>query len=160
MTTAFLGLGSNLGDRRANLEAAIEALDWGDTRVHARSIIYDTDPVGGPDDQPAFLNMVITVGTTLSARGLLERVVGVEVALGRDRFNEVRWGPRTIDIDILTFGATVIDEPDLQIPHPRIAERAFVLVPLAEVAPDLDIPGLGRVDELVERVARAGVRPV
>lgn len=159
MTVASLGLGANLGDRVHSLNEAVDALDWGDTRVVARSSIYETDPVGGPPDQPAFLNMVVVVETDLDARGLFERCIAVEAALGRDRWLEQRWGPRTIDIDVLLFGDHVVDEPDLQIPHPRMHERAFVLVPLAELAPEVVVPGSRTVGELLARIGDAGVRP-
>ena len=161
MTRAYLGLGSNLGDRRALLRQAIEALDWGDVSVVARSRVYETTPVGGPEGQPDFFNQVIGVETTLDARGLWERCSAVEASLGRSRHHEVRWGPRTIDIDVLTFGDDVLDDPDLQIPHPRLAERAFVLVPLAEIAPDVEVAGLGTVRELAHGLGADGsVRPL
>lgn len=161
MTLAYIGLGSNLGDRRASLDAAIEALDWGDTRVVARSSVYETDPVGGPEGQPPFLNQVIAVETALDARGLFERCQAVEVALGREREGAVRWGPRLIDLDVLVFDGEVVQEDDLEIPHPRLAERAFVLVPLSEIAPDLDVPGRGRVGDLLKGLPSGnGVRRV
>jgi len=161
LTRAYLGLGSNLGDRRALLRQAIEALDWGDVYVVERSSIYETTPVGGPDGQPDFLNQVIGVETALDARGLWERCSAVEASLGRSRHHETRWGPRTIDIDLLTFGDLVVAEPDLEIPHPRMAERAFVLVPLAEIAPDLPIAGLGTARDLARDVGADGsVRPL
>ncbi|HEX9711744.1 MAG TPA: 2-amino-4-hydroxy-6-hydroxymethyldihydropteridine diphosphokinase [Actinomycetota bacterium] len=156
MTRAYIGLGANLGDRLHVINQAIEALDWGDTRVVSRSSVYETDPVGGPSDQPPFLNMVIAVETDLEPRGLFERCLAVEAALGRDRWLEQRWGPRAIDLDILVFGDQVIDEPDLLIPHPRMHERAFVLVPLAEIAPDLVVPGRGTPPALLDASGRAG----
>lgn len=149
MTRAYLGLGSNLGDRRALLAAAIEALDWGDVRVVQRSSIYETEPVGGPADQPWFLNMVIGVDTSLSPHQLWERCAGVEIALGRAHGRGERWGPRTIDVDVLLYGTSVINDEDLTIPHPRMHERAFALVPLAEIAPDTGIGDLGSVGELI-----------
>jgi 2-amino-4-hydroxy-6-hydroxymethyldihydropteridine diphosphokinase len=161
LTRAYLGLGSNLGDRRALLRQAIEALDWGDVSVVERSRVYETKPVGGPDGQPDFLNQVIGVETTLDAHGLWERCSAVEASLGRSRDHEIRWGPRPIDVDLLTFGSGVVDEPDLQIPHPRMAERSFVLVPLAEIAPDLEIAGHGTVRDLARRLGVDGsVRPL
>ena len=160
MTRAYLALGSNLGDRRALLRQAIEALDWGDVSVVERSRVYETTPVGGPDGQPDFLNQVIGVDTALDARGLWERCSAVEASLGRSRDHETRWGPRAIDIDVLTFGDLVVLEPDLEIPHPRIGERAFVLVPLAEIAPDLEIAGLGTARDLARDLGADGsVRP-
>ncbi|HEX9775565.1 MAG TPA: 2-amino-4-hydroxy-6-hydroxymethyldihydropteridine diphosphokinase [Actinomycetota bacterium] len=137
MTVAYLGLGSNLGDRAAMLLQAIEALDWGEVRVTARSSVHETEPVGGPPGQPMFLNQVIEVETTLGPRALLERCQAVESALGRRRDPGVRWGPRTIDVDILLYGSEQIDEPGLTIPHPLMTERSFVMGPLAEIAPDL-----------------------
>jgi 2-amino-4-hydroxy-6-hydroxymethyldihydropteridine diphosphokinase len=143
LTRAFIGLGSNLGDSRATLRQAIEALNWGGVAVVSRSSVYETDPVGGPEGQPDFLNQVIEVDTTLTPRELWERCAAVETTLGRARDHEVRWGPRTIDIDVLLYGDETVDEPDLVIPHPRIAERGFVVIPLLEIAPDVRIPGLG-----------------
>ena len=161
MTRAYLGLGSNLGDRRALLRQAIEALDWGDVSVVERSRVYETTPVGGPDGQPDFLNQVIGVETSLDAHALWERCSAVEASLGRSRDHEARWGPRAIDIDVLTFGDLVVAEPDLEIPHPRMAERAFVLVPLAEIAPDLEIAGLGTAGDLARGLGADGsVRPL
>jgi len=128
---AFLGLGANLGDRRATLRAAVAAL--GD--VVAVSPVYETDPVGGPPGQPAYLNLVVELDTDRSPRELLEEARRLEAAAGRVR--EERWGPRTLDVDVLLVGDLAVDEPDLVVPHPRMAERAFVLVPLADLAPEL-----------------------
>ncbi|MGZ5811281.1 MAG: 2-amino-4-hydroxy-6-hydroxymethyldihydropteridine diphosphokinase [Xanthobacteraceae bacterium] len=137
MAEATLGLGGNVGDVRHTLDRAVEMLcDGIDTTLIARSSEYLTPP-WGVTDQPEFVNMCILVDTALSPRALLERMRTIEVALGRDRSAEVRWGPRPIDIDLLTYGDAVLSEPELTLPHPRILERAFVLVPLAEIAPDL-----------------------
>lgn len=155
---AYLGLGSNLGDRRANLNAAIESLDWGPVSVGKRSSIYETEPVGGPEDQPPYLNMVIEVATSLSPEDLFERTQAVEAALGRERASEERWGARTIDIDVLLYGTDLIETSDLEIPHPRMHERAFVLVPLAEIAPGVMIPRRGPVRALLESAGSDGVR--
>lgn len=161
MTLAYLALGSNLGDRRALLQEAIAALDWGDTKVTARSSVYETTPVGGPPDQPDFLNQVIAVETALDPFALWERCSAVEAALGRDRTFEERWGPRALDIDVLLYGDQVVEEDHLVIPHPRIVERAFVLVPLAEIAPDVTVPGRGRAQDLLRGLGSTdGVRPV
>jgi len=161
VTAAYIGLGSNLGDRRANLVAAVEALDWGDTRITARSGLYETDPVGGPQGQPDFLNQVIAVQTALDARALFERCQAVEAALGREREAGVRWGPRTIDVDLLLHGETVVRDADLELPHPRMHERAFVLVPLEEIAPGLIVPRRGPVRALLASLGEtAGVRRV
>lgn len=128
---AFVALGSNLGDRRANLRQAVASLP----DVVAVSPVYETDPVGGPEGQGAYLNLVVELDTALTPRGLLEVAQQAEAAARRVRTE--RWGPRTLDVDVLLVGDLVIDEPDLQVPHPRMWERAFVLVPLADLAPDL-----------------------
>lgn len=150
--TAYLGLGSNLGDRAANLKRAVEELAGRPgIRVTRRSAIYETEPVGRRD-QPDFLNLVVEAQVSLTPRRLLDEVLAVEHGMGRVR--RERWGPRMIDIDILLYGGERMDVPGLTIPHPRLAERAFVLVPLAELAPALVLPDGGRVAELA---ARAGV---
>jgi 2-amino-4-hydroxy-6-hydroxymethyldihydropteridine diphosphokinase len=135
---AFLGLGSNLGDRLTSLQGAVDALDAdARTRVDGVSAVYETDPVGGPD-QDAFLNLALRVATRRSPRSLLRLCQAVETRLGRVR--TVRWGPRTIDVDILAYGDRVVARPTLQIPHPRLRERAFALVPLIEIAPGQSLP--------------------
>jgi 2-amino-4-hydroxy-6-hydroxymethyldihydropteridine diphosphokinase len=137
-TKAYLALGSNLGDRLEHLGEALRLLDGTDgVDVVRSSRIYESDPVGPP--QPAYLNAVIEVETTRSPRELLEACRAVEDALGRVRAE--RWGPRTIDVDVLTFDERTVDEPDLQIPHPRMHERGFVLVPLGELDDDPMLPG-------------------
>ena len=134
---AFIGLGSNLGDRRAHLTAAVEALESrGD--VVAVSPLYETAPVGGPDGQGPYLNLVVGLETTDSPRRLLERCRALEQAAKRER--TVRWGPRTLDADLLWVEGQAVDEPDLTVPHPRMWERRFVLAPLADLAPDLVTP--------------------
>ena len=145
---AYVGLGGNLGDRRSYLEGALELLraDTG-IRVAAVSSFRETDPVGYVD-QPRFLNAVAAVETELPPRELLERLLAVERALGRERTGP-RYGPRAIDLDLLLYGDEVIDEPGLVVPHPRLAERAFVLEPLAELAPELALPDGRRVRELL-----------
>lgn len=136
---AFLGLGSNLGDRLATLQRAVELLAaQPNLKVTRSSRVYETEPVGGPP-QPEYLNAVIEVETTLSPKDLLAACGRVEEALGRAR--RERWGPRTIDVDILTFDDEVIDEPDLIVPHPRMHERGFVLAPLLELNADPPLPG-------------------
>lgn len=130
MTRAFLGVGSNLGDRAAHLRAAVGALP----DVVLVSPVYETDPVGGPD-QGAYLNLVVELDTPLDARALLEVCRTVETAA--ERVREVRWGPRTLDLDVLWVDGEIVEEPDLQVPHPRMWERRFVLAPLADLAPDL-----------------------
>lgn len=145
MTDAFVGLGSNLGDRLANLRRAVELLGRDPAvRVVAVSRVYETAPVGPP--QPDYLNAVASVLTTSSARELLDRCLAVEQEMGRVR--QDRWGPRIIDLDLLTFGDDDIDEPGLQVPHPRMHERAFVLVPLLELTADPKLPGGRRVASL------------
>jgi len=135
----YLSLGSNLGDRLINLKNAISTLSP-KVRVMAQSSVYETEP-WGYSDQPAFLNTVVKGDTDLNPRELLAFLKTIEVSLGRRK--TFRFGPRLIDLDILLFDDLVMDAPDLIIPHPRIAERAFVLVPLSEIAPDLSLPNSG-----------------
>jgi len=145
---AFVGLGSNLGDREAALRRAVELLDREPgIRVVAVSSLRETDPVGFPD-QPRFLNGACVLETDLSPRALLERLLGVERALGRRR-DGPRFGPRTVDLDLLLYGRETVDEPGLTVPHPRFAERRFVLEPLAELEPDLELPDGRRVADVL-----------
>jgi 2-amino-4-hydroxy-6-hydroxymethyldihydropteridine diphosphokinase len=134
MGRAFLGLGSNLGDRVGHLRTAVESLP----DLVATSPVYETDPVGGPEDQGPYLNLVAELDTTLTPHELLEVCRAREEAAGRVR--EVRWGPRTLDVDVLLVEGRSVDAPDLQVPHPRMWERRFVLAPLADLAPDLVSP--------------------
>jgi 2-amino-4-hydroxy-6-hydroxymethyldihydropteridine diphosphokinase len=143
---ALLGLGSNLGDRVALLRGAVAGL--GD-EVEAVSDVFETDPVGGPD-QGAYLNLVVLLRTDRSARDLL--ALGQHLEAEADRVREVRWGPRTLDVDVLWIEGEEVDEPDLVVPHPRMLERAFVMVPLADVAPDVVPVGWDRPPERVERL--------
>jgi 2-amino-4-hydroxy-6-hydroxymethyldihydropteridine diphosphokinase len=131
---AFIGLGSNLGDRRAHLRAAVDQLATADD-VAAVSSLYETEPVGGPEGQQNYLNLVVELHTTDSPRLLLERCRALEESAHRVRAE--RWGPRTLDADVLWVEGEVVDEPDLTVPHPRMWERRFVLAPLADLAPDL-----------------------
>lgn len=140
---AFVALGSNLGDRWAHLRAAVAGLPG----VVAVSPVYETDPVGGPGGQPPYLNAVVELDTDIGPRGLLEVGLALETAAGRVRTE--RWGARTLDVDVLLVGDLAVDEPDLVIPHPRMRARAFVLVPLHDLAPDL----------VGERPADPSVRP-
>ena len=149
---AFLGLGSNLGDRIATLQRAVDLLGRDPAiRVTRSSRIWETEPLGGPD-QPDFLNAVVEVSTELEPHDLLSACNRVEVALGRTR--EVRWGPRTIDIDILLIDALAIDDPALTVPHPRLHQRAFALMPLLELTPDPQLPnGTRLLDAIPQGVA-------
>jgi 2-amino-4-hydroxy-6-hydroxymethyldihydropteridine diphosphokinase len=149
--TAFLGLGSNLGDRLDFLQQAIDLLD-ADSKVDvdAVSTVYETEPVGGPEQEP-FLNLATRVRTRRSPRRLLRLCHDVEEALGRIRAE--RWGPRTIDVDILLWNGRVVATQALQIPHPRLAERAFALVPLVEIAPGMTMPDGTSLATLVARLA-------
>jgi 2-amino-4-hydroxy-6-hydroxymethyldihydropteridine diphosphokinase len=138
---ALLALGGNVGDARATFERAIAMLcDDGTVRLVTRSSDYRTPP-WGVADQPAFINAVIIVATSLDPHALLARAQGIERALGRNRSSEPRWGPRPIDIDILAYDDVALREPDFTLPHPRLFERAFVVVPLAEIAPDRLVAG-------------------
>lgn len=145
---AFVALGSNLGDRRGHLRDAVAAL--GD--VVAMSRVYETEPVGGPDEQGPYLNMVVEVETPLDPFALLRRCQRIEAQAMRQR--TVRWGPRTLDVDIVLYDGVTIDGPDLTLPHPRFAERRFVLAPLSDIAPDRCPPGWD--DQLPD----IGVHPV
>jgi 2-amino-4-hydroxy-6-hydroxymethyldihydropteridine diphosphokinase len=144
---AFLALGSNMGDRRGYLKAALDRLP----DVVAVSRLYETDPVGGPPGQGAYLNCVVELQTRRTPRELLTLAQAAEVAAQRVRM--ARWGPRTLDVDVLLVGDEVVDDPDLTIPHPRMWERGFVLVPLADLAPELVV------GHLTTDIGR-GVRPV
>ena len=156
MAEALLALGGNVGNSRAILNQAIALLcDSKDVHLVARSSDYRTPPWGFKY-QPHFVNLAIVVETTLSPRDLLTRAQAVELQLGRDRAHEKRNGPRTADIDIVAYGDLTIDEPNLTLPHPRLFERAFVLVPLAEIAGDRVIAGR-RVDEAARAVDATGI---
>jgi 2-amino-4-hydroxy-6-hydroxymethyldihydropteridine diphosphokinase len=146
---AYVGLGSNLGDRERTLRRALEELDADpELQVVAVSSLRETEPVGYLD-QPRFLNGVAAIETELPPRALLDRLLAVERRLGRRRDGVPRGGPRTVDLDLLLYGQAVVHEPGLQIPHPRLPERAFVLEPLAELAPGLEVPGSGPVEALL-----------
>ena len=142
MTRAYVGVGANLGDREGTIRAALAALPG----VVAISELRETEPVGVVD-QPPFLNGAAAVETNLSARELLDVLLEVERDLGRERAE--RWGPRTIDLDLLLYGDRMIDEAGLTVPHPRLHERRFALEPLLDLDPELAIPGRGRVSDLL-----------
>jgi 2-amino-4-hydroxy-6-hydroxymethyldihydropteridine diphosphokinase len=146
LTTAYIGLGSNVGDRETMIAEAVDRLgQLGQVRV---STIRETDPVG-LTEQPKFLNAVAAVETDLDAGELLGRLLEIERDLGRERSSEQRWGPRTIDLDLLLYGDDVIGEPGLTVPHPRLAERRFALEPLAELDPELALPDGRRIQDLL-----------
>ena len=143
MRTGFLGLGSNVGDRRANLQAAVEALRDRNVEVLGSSSVYETEPVGEVLDQRDFLNACLKIRTYLDPEGLLDACKDVERALGRPQ-GGVRHGPRPIDVDLLLLGDLTHSSPRLNLPHEDLANRRFVLVPLLELDPDLEVPGRGR----------------
>ena len=149
---AYVGVGSNLGDREATIDTATALLgSRPDVEVLGVSTLRETDP-WGPVEQPRFLNGAIAVETSLEPRALLGVLLDVERRLGRVRAE--RFGPRTIDLDLLLYDDVVVDEPGLTLPHPRLHERAFALEPLAELDPELVVPGRGPVAELLARVSR------
>lgn len=156
MAEALLALGGNVGDVRATLDRAIAAFcDGEQVRLVARSADYRTPP-WGLEDQPAFVNLCLAVETGLTPHALLARAQAVERTFGRERAKERRWGPRTVDIDLIAYDDLALDEPDIKLPHPRLFERAFVLVPLAEIAPEKMIAGI-RVRDALARVDAGGV---
>ncbi|WP_420705515.1 2-amino-4-hydroxy-6-hydroxymethyldihydropteridine diphosphokinase [Streptomyces sp. NRRL F-5126] len=154
---AVLALGSNLGNRLETLQGAVDALeDTPGVRVKAVSPVYETEPWGvEPGSQPSYFNAVVLVKTTLPPSSLLERGQAIEEAF--DRVRTERWGPRTIDVDILAYGDVVSDDPVLTLPHPRAHQRAFVLVPWHDVDPEARVPGRGAVTELLTAVGQDGV---
>jgi len=157
---AWVGLGGNLGDVAATFAAALRELEAGpDLRLLQVSRLYRTPP-WGLLGQPDFLNAVAAFDTRWPALVLLDRLHAIERAHGRDRAKESRWGPRPLDLDLLAVEDEVLDTPRLCLPHPRIAERAFVLVPWAEIAPDLELPGLGRIAALRDALDRSGIEAI
>ena len=154
---AVLALGSNLGDRMGALQGAVDTIaDTPDVWVTSVSPVYETEPVDSPDDSPMFLNAVLLLDTTLAAHRLLDRALAVEDAYDRER-SEVRNAPRTLDVDIILVGDRRADDDQLQLPHPRAHERAFVLRPWHDVEPDAEIPGVGSVKELLEGIDDSGI---
>ncbi|MEU1476265.1 2-amino-4-hydroxy-6-hydroxymethyldihydropteridine diphosphokinase [Streptomyces sp. NPDC005760] len=154
---AVLSLGSNLGNRLETLQGAVDALeDTPGVRIKAVSPVYETEPWGvAADSQPSYFNAVVVLKTTLPPSSLLERAHAVEEAFNRVR--DERWGPRTLDVDIVAYADVVSDDPHLTLPHPRAHERAFVLVPWHDVEPEAQLPGRGPVAGLLDSVARNGV---
>jgi len=154
---AVSSIGSNLGERRNNLQGAVDTLaDTPEVWVTGVSPVYETVPVDAPEGSKDFLNAIVLLDTTLAARTLLERALAVESAYGREREGEPN-APRTLDVDLIVVGDRRADEEDLVLPHPRAAERAFVLVPWLDLEPDAEIPGVGPIAELVEKTGRDGV---
>ena len=154
---AVLALGSNLGDRLAALQGAVDSLaDTPDVWVTAVSSVYETDPVAAPEGSPTFLNAVVLVDTTLSAPTLMDRALAIEDAFERDRSKGLN-APRTLDVDLIVVGDRRSDEPFLKLPHPRAAERAFVLKPWHDLEPDAVLPDVGPISELLEKTGEEGV---
>lgn len=156
---AVIALGSNVGNRLERLQSAVDALaDTPGLKVKAVSPVYETEPWGvDPDGQTSYFNAVVLVRTTLPPSSLLERGHAIEEAL--ERVRDERWGPRTIDVDIVAYQGVISDDPRLTLPHPRVHERAFVLVPWHDVDPAAEVPGHGAVAELLAAVGREGVAP-
>ena len=152
MTAGYLGLGSNVGDRRANLQAAVDALPGQGVTVLASSSTYDTDPVGLVLDQPAFLNACVRIATELEAEALLDACKAVERDLGRDLEGGVRHGPRPIDVDLLLLGDTEYRSDRLTLPHEQVTARRFVLIPLLELDFDLRTPDGTRLSDCLARM--------
>jgi 2-amino-4-hydroxy-6-hydroxymethyldihydropteridine diphosphokinase len=159
VTQALVAFGGNVGDARATIDRAIATFcDGKDVELLKRSSDYQTPP-WGVEDQPPFINACLLIETDLPPRELLARGQMVERLYGRDRARETRWGPRTLDIDLIDYGGQIIDEPDLTLPHPRVLERAFVLVPLAEIVPEWRIGGVSVRDALA-RLDATGIKPL
>ncbi|MBS3896275.1 2-amino-4-hydroxy-6-hydroxymethyldihydropteridine diphosphokinase [Silanimonas sp.] len=157
---AWVGLGGNLGDVAATFTAALRELEAGpELRLLQVSRLYRTPP-WGLLAQPDFFNAVAAFDTRWPPLALLDRLHAIERVHGRDRARESRWGPRPLDLDLLAVEGEVLDSPRLQLPHPRIAERAFVLVPWTEIAPDLVLPGLGRIADLRDALDRSGIEAI
>jgi 2-amino-4-hydroxy-6-hydroxymethyldihydropteridine diphosphokinase len=151
-------LGANLGDASATVQAALQALDaLPDTRLLRASRLYRT-PAWGKTDQPEFVNAAAVLDTQLDARALLDAMLSIERDFGRDRNAIERWSARTLDLDLLLYGEDRIDEPGLHVPHPHLHERAFALVPLVEIAPDVVIPGHGRAADIVAAMVTGDIQ--
>ncbi len=160
LVQACVGLGANLGDAADTLWRAVDALGHREgVAVRAVSRFYRT-PAWGREDQPDFINAVVLIDTTLSARALLDQLLAVEAGFGRHRVDGERWGPRTLDLDLLLYGDAVVDEPGLRVPHPHLHERAFALVPLLDVLPDARIPGYGAARDAVSVLEMSNIHPL
>jgi 2-amino-4-hydroxy-6-hydroxymethyldihydropteridine diphosphokinase len=158
-STAYIGVGSNLADPLSQVERAVERLArLPQSRLLRSSRLYRSAP-WGMLDQPEFINAAAAIETALSPSALMQALLAIEREAGRDRNGE-RWGPRILDLDLLLYGALVLTEPGLQVPHPHLHERAFVLLPLAEIAPDLDVPGRGPISALLSRVDTTGCQVI
>lgn len=156
---AVVALGSNLGERLVTLQAAIDSLaDTPEVWLTHVSPVYETEPVDAPEDSKNFLNAVVLLDTTLSARTLLDRAHAIEAAYGRERGDDVPLNaPRTLDVDLIVVGDRIAETPELVLPHPRAAQRAFVLAPWFDLEPDAAIPGYGEISELLEKTGRDGI---
>ncbi|WP_142124616.1 2-amino-4-hydroxy-6-hydroxymethyldihydropteridine diphosphokinase [Pseudoxanthomonas sp. 3HH-4] len=160
MVQACIGLGANLGDAAGTLRQAVIALGQREeVTVRRMSRCYRT-PAWGREDQPDFINAAVLLETSLSPRALLDLLLAVEADFGRHRIDGERWGPRTLDLDLLLYGDAVIDEPGLRVPHPHLHERAFALVPLLEVMPDARIPGYGEARDAVSVLEMSNIHPL
>ena len=154
---AYIGLGGNVGMVAETLRQATLAHDaLPGTTVQAASSLYRT-PAWGLEQQPDFVNGVVALETTLTAQQLLQALLGIELQFGRDRDAGERWGPRTLDLDLLLYADAVLDEPGLRVPHPHLPERAFALVPLLQIAPDILIPGQGPARDALSRLESADI---
>jgi 2-amino-4-hydroxy-6-hydroxymethyldihydropteridine diphosphokinase len=157
---AWIGLGGNLGDAVATLHAALQDLDnLPQTRLVRASKLYRT-PAWGVVEQPDFINAVALLDTRLPPRDLLDALLGIERAFGRERHDSERWGPRVLDLDLLLYDSAVIDEPGLRVPHPHLHERAFALLPLVEITPDAFIPGIARAADVLRALDSSAIEDV
>jgi 2-amino-4-hydroxy-6-hydroxymethyldihydropteridine diphosphokinase len=158
-TPAYIAIGSNLDDPQMQVMRALDALSaLPGSMLIARSRLFRTQPLG-PQDQPDFINAAAGMLTTLPARAFLAELQQIEAQMGKQAPAQ-RWGARRIDLDLIVFGEQRCDEPDLKVPHPGVSSRNFVLYPLLDIAPQLSIPGLGRVHELAQRVSHDGIAPL
>ena len=153
MPRAYIGIGSNLNDPVNQVRQAFLALsNIPDTKLLVQSALYSNPPMG-PQDQPNYVNAVAELDTALSPQALLVQLLEVELQAGRDRTKAIHWGPRVLDLDLLVYSDRIVSEANLKVPHPGIAHRSFVLLPLFDIAPQLDIPGVGALAELLTRVS-------